>query len=113
MHAATLAALTRAVLHGLHLHVVPVFPERAENAAVVGHVAIPVGATLPDAHRREMRRLQRRHVPLVRAVIGDAVEPDLAVRPWLHAGPFDAVVEVFRLARRERIDLAGRTAGAT
>src|SRR6266404_5203858 len=51
-------------------------------------------------------------MPLVDAVIRYAVEPDLAVRPGLHAGPFDAVVEVLGLARREMIDEAGRAAGA-
>ena len=44
-------------LHGLHLHVVPVCPERRENAAMVRHVAIPVGRTLPNAHGLQMRRL--------------------------------------------------------
>src|SRR5829696_5115683 len=93
------AALSGAVLHRLDLHVVPIGPEGRDHAAVVGHVAIPIGGALPDAHGGEMRRLQRRHVPLVDAVIGDAVEPDLAVRPGLHAGPLDAIVEVLGLAR--------------
>ena len=79
---------------------------------MVRHVAVPVGGAFPDAHGGEVRRLQRRHVPLVDAVVGDAVEADLAVRPGLHAGPFDAVVEVLGLARREMIDEAGRAAGA-
>ncbi len=112
VHAAPAAALARAVLHGLHLHVVPVFPERAENAAMVRHVAIPVGGALPDAHGGEMRGLHRRHLPLVDAVVGNAVEADLAVRPGLDAGPFDAVVEVLGLARREMIDEARRAAAA-
>ena len=112
VHAASLAALAGAVLHGLDLHVVPVLPERAENAAVVRHVAIPVGGAFPDAHGGEMRRLQRRDMPLVDAVVGNAVEPDLAVRPWLHAGPFDAVIEVLGLARREVVDAARRHAAA-
>ena len=110
--AAAAAALAGAVLHGLHLHVVPVFPEGRENAAVVRHVAEPVGGAFPHADGGEMRRLQRRHVPLVDAVIGDAVEPDLAVRPRLHARPFDAVVEILGFARREMVDEAGRAAGA-
>ena len=76
------------------------------------HVAEPVGRALPDAHRRKVRRLQRGDVPLVDAVIGDAVEPDLAVRPRLRARPFDAVVEILGLARREMVDHAGRAAGA-
>src|SRR5689334_4638657 len=101
-----------AVLHRRHLHVVPVRPERAEYAAVVRHVAIEVGGALPDAHGREVRRLQRGDVPLVDAVVGNAVETDPAVRPRLHAGPFDAVAEVPRLARREMVDEAGRSARA-
>ena len=113
VHAAALAAFAGAVLHGLDLHVVPVVPERAEDAAVVRHVAIPVGGAFPDAHGGEMRRLERRHVPLVDAVVGNAVEPDLAARPRLHARPFDAVVKILGLARREMIDHAGRAAGAT
>src|SRR2546427_678987 len=67
---------------------------------------------LPDAHRGEVRRLQRGDVPLVDGVIGDAVEPDISVRPGLHARPFDAVVEIRRLARREMVDMAGRAAAA-
>ena len=78
----------------------------------MGHVAIPVGGALPDAHGGQVRRLQRRHVPLVDGVVGDAVESDLAARPRLHAGPFDAVVEILGLARREVVDEAGRAAGA-
>jgi hypothetical protein len=78
----------------------------------VRHVAVPVGRALPDAHGGEMRRLQRGDVPLVDAVVRDAVEPDLAVRPRLNTGPFDAVVEVLRLPRREMIDITGRAAGA-
>src|SRR5215471_7642252 len=112
MYAGQLAALARAVLHRFHLHVVPVLPERADDAAVVGHVAVPVGGAFPDAHGGEVRRLQRRDVPLVDAVIGDAVEPDLAIRPGLHAAPFDAVVEILGLARREMIDDAGRATAA-
>ncbi len=102
----------QAILHGLDLHVVPVGPERRENSAMVGHVAVPVGRALPDAHRRQMGRLQGRHLPLVDPVIGDAIQPDLAVRPALDAGPLDASVEVARLARREMIDMAGRPPGA-
>src|SRR6185295_16404369 len=87
-------------------------PEGVDDAAVVRPVAVPVGHAFPDADRREVRRLQRSNVPLVRAEVRDAVEADLAVRPRLHAGPLDALVEVLRLARRERIDEARRAAGA-
>src|SRR5204862_1728673 len=87
-------------------------PERAEDAAMMRHVAVPIGGALPDAHGGEMRRAQRGDVPLVDAVVGNAVEPDLAVAPGLHAGPFDAVVEVLGLARREVVDRSGRTTAA-
>src|ERR1700682_6619383 len=101
------------VLHRGHLHVVPVGPEGAQDSAVVRHVAIPVGGSLPDTHRGKMRRLQRCYVPLVDAVIRNAVEAHLAVRPRLHAGPLDAVVEVPGLARSEVIDKPGRAARAS
>src|SRR4029453_5718194 len=57
-------------------------------------------------------RLERCHVPLIDAVLGDAVEPDLPVRPWLHGGPLDAIVKVARLPRREMIDEAWRATRA-
>ena len=110
--AAARAALAEAVLDRLHLHVVPVRPERAEDAAVVRHVSVPVGGAFPDAHGGEVQRLQRGRVPLVDGVIGNAVQADLAARPGLHARPLDALVQVLRLARREMLDAAGRTAGA-
>ena len=56
-HAILRTALAEPVLHGLYLHVVPVGPEGAEDAAVMRHVAVPVSGTFPDAHRRQMRRL--------------------------------------------------------
>ncbi len=112
VHPAALAAFAGAVLHGFHLHVVPVFPERAENPAVVGHVAVPVGGAFPDAHGGQVRRLEAGDVPLIDAVIGNAVEPDLAVRPGLRRGPFDAVVKILGLARRKMVDVAGRAAAA-
>src|SRR5262252_5073057 len=79
----------------------------------MGHVAVPVRRALPHADGCEMRRLQRRHVPLVDRVVRYAVEPDLAVRPRLDAGPFDAVIEILRLSRREVIDHTGRATAAT
>src|SRR6478752_5766707 len=51
-------AFAKTVLDGFHLHVVPVRPESREDAAVMGHVAIPVGRTFPNAHRSQMWRLQ-------------------------------------------------------
>src|SRR5450631_1922865 len=76
------------------------------------YVAIPVRSALPDAHRGKMRGLQRGHVPLIDAVIGNSAQAHLAVRPSLYAGPLDAVVEVPGLARSEVIDKAGRAARA-
>src|SRR5262245_61410058 len=101
------ATLAQPLLHGLYLHVVPVGEESAEYAAVVRHVAVPIGRTLPDAHGGKMTGLQGRDVPLVHAVIRDPVQADLAVRPRLSACPFDTVVEVLRLARREVVYEAG------
>src|SRR5438034_1891890 len=49
-------------------------------------------------------------MPLVDAVIRNAGEADLAVRPGLNAGPLDTLVEVPRLARREVIDESRRAA---
>src|SRR5262245_63260037 len=70
VNTAALAALAGAVLNGLDLHVVPVFPKGRENAAVMRHVAIPVGSAFPDEHGRQMRRLQGSDMPLLDAVIG-------------------------------------------
>src|SRR5207247_6962470 len=64
-NAAAWAALAEAVLHGLHLHVVPVRPEGAENASVMRHVTIPVSRAFPNAHRGQARTLERRHLTLV------------------------------------------------
>src|SRR5690348_10869496 len=51
-------------------------------------------------------------MPLVDAVVRDAVEPDLSVRPRLRARPLDAVVEVLGLARGEVVDEARRASAA-
>src|SRR5205807_9558736 len=112
-NAAARAALAESVLHRLNLHVVPVSPEAAENASVMRHVTIPVSRAFPNAHRGQVRRLERRHLPLVDRIVGDAVEADLAVAPWLDSGPLDAVVKIFSLARREMIDVTRRAAAAS
>ena len=90
----------KTVLHGLHLHVVPVLREGIVDAAVVAEFAIEVGEPFPDADGGEVLGLQARDLPLVDGVVGDAAQADLAVRPGLAARPFDAVVEVLGLARR-------------
>jgi hypothetical protein len=79
---------------------------------VVRHVAVEIGGPFPGADRGQMLGLQRRRLPLVLGVIGDAVEPDLAVRPGLRAGPVDALRQVLRLAQRPDVDDASRAAGA-
>src|SRR4029077_13723485 len=107
-NAAAWAALAEPMLHGLHLHVVPVRPKGAENATVMGHVAVPIGGPFPDAHRCEMRRLKRRHVPLVDGVVRHAVETNFAVAPRLRANPLDRVVEILGLARGGMVDISGR-----
>src|SRR6185437_9872864 len=113
VHAALEAARAAAVLHGVDLRTRPVLHEAAaEDAAVMRHVAVEVGGALPGADRGEVLRLQRRRLPLVLGVIGDAVEADLAVRPRLYAGPVDALRQVLRLAQRPDVDDAGRAAGA-
>src|SRR5262249_23773568 len=104
VNAAALASLAGAVLYRLHLHVVPVLPERRENATMMCHIAVPIGGTFPDAHGGEMRRLQRSDGPLVDAVVGNTVESDLAVRPGVNARAFDTIVKVFCLAGRKVVD---------
>ena len=105
-----MALVAQTVLHGLHLHVVPVLGEGVVDAAVVAELAIEVGEALPHADGGEMLRLQARHLPLVDGVVGDAGKADLAVRPRLHAAPFDAVGEVPGLARRPVLDISRRAA---
>src|SRR5882762_1985033 len=101
-------ALSKPVLHRLYLHVVPVCPERTINAAVMRSIAVPLRRSFPDTHRRQVRRLQRRHLPLIDGVIRNAVEADLAAAPRLFAGPDDAGRKVARLTLRKGIDVARR-----
>src|SRR5512136_1032334 len=54
--------LSETVLDGHDLLVIPVCPEGAEDPAMIGHVAVPIGGSLPGDHGRKMRRLQRSHV---------------------------------------------------
>src|SRR5580704_17345921 len=55
--------------------------KRRIDAAVAVEVAVMVEHSLPRDHCREMRRLQRRHLPLLDCEIRDAEKADLAVRP--------------------------------
>ena len=84
----------------------------AEQAAVVGKVAVHVGRAFQRDHRLEGRRAQPRHQPLVHREIGDADGADPSVAPALPGRPFDAVVEVHRLLATPGINLAGRFARA-
>src|SRR5512139_3629996 len=84
----------------------------AEDAAVMRHVAVEIGGALPKADRGEMPGLKRRALPLVLGIIGDAVQADLAVRPRLYAGPFDALRKVEGLLQRPDVDHPRRTARA-
>ena len=105
-------AFAKPVLHGLHLHLLPVLAEDAQDAAVVGGVAVVVGIALPDADGGEARRVQRGDPPLVGGEIGDAAHADLAGAPGKGCDELDAVVEVGRLARAVDGEEAGRAAGA-
>src|SRR5262249_23443026 len=104
--------LADAVLHAEYLAALQAAREGRDDATVMRRVAIAVGVAFPHAHRGEMRRLQAGRLPLVHRVVGNAVDADLSVRPWLGGGPFDAVVEVLRLARIVMVELARRAAGA-
>src|SRR5947199_4136780 len=81
VHAAAVSLRAATVLDANDLRGEPRPPERAEDAAVVTEVAIVIGGALPDADRGEMRRLERRDLPLVHRVVGNPVQPDLAVAP--------------------------------
>src|SRR5262249_3411224 len=85
------ALVPRAAAPGLHLVALPrrrVRPEAgAEGAAGGPHVAGDAGGAPPAAHGGEMLRLPPRRLPLVLCVVGDAVEPDLAVAPRLRSRP--------------------------
>ena len=70
-------------------------------------IAVHIGGAFPGNHGGEMRRLQLRDVPLVDRVIGNTIEAHPAVRPRPRAGPFDRVIIVERLTRRENIEVAG------
>src|SRR5205085_4794417 len=58
-----LAAAADAVLHGLHLHVLPVLAEAADDAAVPRTLAVGIVPAFPRANRCEVRRLGRRRAP--------------------------------------------------
>src|SRR6185295_20134225 len=105
-------AAGKAVLHGLHLHLLPVLAEAADDAAVARALAVGIVPAFPDADRGEVRRLRRGGAPLVAGVVGNAVHADLAGAPGLLRRPLDAIVDVLRLAGAVVAEKAGRAAGA-
>ena len=113
LHPVVARTLGVAVLDRLDLARIPDFHELVmENAPVPGPVAVVVGRALPGDHRRQVLGLERRDLPLVDGVVGDAVQAHLAVRPLLLPRPFDGDGEVLGLARGEDVQIAGRAAGA-
>ena len=110
--AAAQAALAQPVLRPGEGARKQVVHELAIDAAMAGDVAVMVGGALPHADGGEVRRFQRRRVPLVHGEVGDAVHPDLAAAPRLHGGPFNAGMDVARLAWRPWIEEAWRAASA-
>src|SRR5213078_1084530 len=110
--AAPRAALALPVLHRLHLHVLPVLAEAADDATVAVAVAVAVAPAFPNADRRKIRRLRRGRAPLVARVIGDAVHTHLSAAPGLYRRPLDAQVDVARLARVVVAQIARRAPGA-
>ena len=106
------AALTQAVLHRQHVFVEPEVAEQGQYSSLARELAVKIRAPFPHANGGQMGRLQRRHLPLVHGEVGHAAQADASARPVLHSRPFDALVEVPRLARREQVHQAGRTPGA-
>src|SRR5260221_7597657 len=106
------AALALAVLHRLHLHVLPVLAKAADDAAMACALAIGVVPALPHADRREVRRLRPRPPPPVARVVGNAVHADFSARPGLRRRPLDAKGDVARLARIVVAQGARRASGA-
>ena len=109
---ALFAPLRVAVLHRLHLHLLPVLAEAADDAAVPGAVPVRVVPAFPGAHRGEVRRLRGGGAPLVARVVRDAVHAHLAAAPGLRGGPFDAQMDVARLARVVMAQVSRRAPGA-
>src|SRR4051812_25981112 len=73
-------------------------------------VPIEVAPALPRADGRQVRRLKGCDLPLLDREIGNSDQADLAGRPGLHCRPFDGVVIVLGLPRRERIEVTRRLA---
>ena len=101
------SALADAMLDAGDLAARPARQKIAQDAAVAAQLAVIVGRAFPDAQRGQVRRLERRHLPLVHRIVGDAVDADLATAPGPGAGPLDAVVEVLGFARGPHVEVPG------
>src|SRR5207247_11273039 len=97
-HPAAPACASPRVLHPDDLRGEPGPAEGAQNAAVMAEVAVIIGGPLPDADGGQMRRLERRDLPLVHRVVGDAVQADLDGAPRLRHRPLDYMAAVRRLS---------------
>ena len=100
------------MLHAANLPGVPAQRHHVDDAAVAVDIAVEIGGPFPHAYRRQVRRLQRGHLPFIHRVIGNSVQTDLAVAPGLDRRPFDAIAVILRFARRPHIHVTRRAAGA-
>src|SRR5262245_12266731 len=110
--AASRPTVALTMLHCLHLHVLPVFAEGAEDSTVVSRVAIVVSPSFPHTDRCKVRRLQCRRSPLAASIIRDPIQAYFAAAPRLRCRPLDAQVEIPVLAHRVVIEKAGRASRA-
>ena len=63
-------------------------------------LAVGVSPTLVGVDGSQMGRVEFGNTPLRDGEVGDAGQSDLAVAPWLRAGPLDEVVKSLRLLGR-------------
>src|SRR5262245_8781969 len=84
----------------------------AADAAVMADVPIVIEGALPRDDCREPFGLARRDLPLRDRVIRNAEQADLAVAPRLARRPGDDSCEILDLARRETVEIAGRSIAA-
>src|SRR6267154_2408722 len=110
--AALRTALALPVLHRLHLHVLPVLAEAADDSAVARALTVGVVPAFPHADRREVRRLRGGGAPLVARVVRNPVHAHIAVAPALSRSPLDTQVEVAGLARVVVAQISRRPARA-
>src|SRR5262249_13136979 len=110
--AAARAARPDAMLHRNNRTRIPVRNEFGIDASMITGFAVMIRRALPSTEGRQVRWRQCSDLPCVHRKIGNTVEADLAGTPLLRRGPFDAFVKVSGFARRPRIDITRRAAGA-